>query len=194
MPRKMRPKIHSCVSGSLALPFHHRFLPEGTGLHPISLNRLKTQGIYSLKRYILIYKVCILVIGMRAREGTSRQSQQPLPAHLRLSAAQTSSEVMRANRFIAAEILPSDFLSLSERYLPLPTEADGSKQSVSNPSALNPFEINSTDGMTDRAPFFVKKSKAGRLSCVASTFVRGTEKQCRLPIPSAVLKSQSPRQ
>jgi hypothetical protein len=73
---------------------------------------------------------------------------------------------MRADRFTAVEILPSNFQGPWERYLPLPPETDGSKQSVSNPSAPNPFEINSTDGMTERGLFFVKTGSKDCLSCV----------------------------
>jgi len=104
------------------------------------------------------------MVDMRARETSSGQSQQPPLAHLRLSSPQTSSVAMRANRFTPVQISPGDFQRLSELYLPLPPETDGSKQSVSDPSAPNPFEINSTDGMTARAPFFVKLSRFAGVS------------------------------
>jgi len=105
-------------------------------------------------------------MAMRTRERASGQTHQSERAHLHASAAQTSSEVIRADRFTAVEILPSNFQGPWERYLQLPPETDGSKQSVSDPSAPNPFEINSTDGMTDRGLFFVKTGSKDCLSCV----------------------------
>src|SRR6516225_1956837 len=115
--------------------------------------------------------------GMRTAERTSGQNQPP-PAHLRLSASQTSSVAMRANRFTAVQFPPSDFQRLSELYLPLPPETDGSKQSVSDPSAPNPFEINSTDGMTDRGLFFVKTGSKDCLSCVPLLSSAVREPEC----------------
>jgi len=83
---------------------------------------------------------------MRTREKESELRNQPERARFHVSAANASSEVTRAKHFTE---------DLGERHLPLPPETDGSKQSVSDPSAPNPFEINSTDGMTERGLFLL---------------------------------------
>jgi len=84
------------------------------------------------KIYTLINKVCILVMAMRTGERAAGHTNQQERAHLHLSAAQTSSKVMRAKRFPALEILLSDFQGLSELYLPLPQKLTDR----SNPSAI----------------------------------------------------------
>src|SRR5215472_4202828 len=128
---------------------------------------------------------------MRAKERASRQNQQPLPAHLDLVAGKASGPFEKHTHTIPQETRFSFPLSLGlkscERQQPLSNPlpvscfaikpCSGSRPSATDPLHPNSNEIKVCSGVAERAPFFVKKSKAaaGR-AWIFHTF-GGTRKQ-----------------
>jgi hypothetical protein len=89
---------------------------------------------------------------MGTRETSSRANQQPLPAHLDRFAG-TAEENQTKASLLRVPHWPS---GVSE------PKTDGLKQSVSDPSAPNSSEINSTDRITEPGLFFVKTADLPR--------------------------------
>src|SRR5215472_2377013 len=100
---------------------------------------------------------------MGARETASRQSHQPLPAHLDVSAGIGSGPLEKYARTIPGETR----FSLPCNPLPVSTceikACSGSKPSATDPLHPNSNEIKVCSGVAERTPFFVEKSKAALL-------------------------------